>query len=75
MLADFRGLASTVRPRDGEFLVGAIGNKDRFGFGVAFDANAIDGNRAREWKGLMEGLLDIDFGFDLEGKGEGRARL
>lgn len=63
ILADFRGLQSVVRPRDGEFLVGAIGNQGVMGFGVAYDANAIDPERVAEWKELMETMLD----FDLEG--------
>lgn len=60
MLADFKELNSVVRARDGEFLVGAIGYDNRFEFRVSFDANAIEMESAREWKRLMESLLDVD---------------
>ena len=69
--ADFRNMWSFVRPRDGEFLVGAAGNRDtedgqmQLGFGVSFDGNAIDPVRAREWKEVIEGLLESS----QEGKG------
>ncbi|KAJ9654910.1 hypothetical protein H2198_006092 [Neophaeococcomyces mojaviensis] len=68
VLADFRGMASVVRPRDGEFLVGAIGERDHLGFLAAFDANAIDSERTKEWKKLMETMLD----FELESNGRSK---
>ena len=64
--ADFRNMWSFVRPRDGEFLVGAAGNRDNeggemsLGFGVSFDGNAIDPEMAKEWKEVIEGLLEPD---------------
>ncbi len=70
--ADFRDMWSFVRPRDGEFLVGAVGNRDtedgqmQLGFGASFDGNAIDPERAREWRDVIEGLLEP------EGEGGGR---
>ena len=60
MVAQFKSLGSTVRPRDGEFLVGAIGTSTSLGFGVAFDASAIDEVRAQEWKSTMESIFDRD---------------
>lgn len=71
VVATLENLTSVVRPRDGEFLVGAIGDsrKDEFMFSVSFDANAIDDRRVWEWKELMERILDkIDVGGDDENK-------
>ena len=68
LAVDFRNMWSFVRPRDGEFLVGAAGSTDtedgrmRLGFGVSFDGNVIDVGRVGEWRGVIEGLL--------EGRGE-----
>ena len=56
--ADFRDVWSFVRPRDGEFLVGAAGNRDTddqsmsLGFGVSFDGNSVDPDKARGWEGV-----------------------
>ena len=58
IVVDFRDLGSTVRARDGEFLVGAAGEKDWLGFGVSYDGCAVDPQRARAWKDLIEGILD-----------------
>lgn len=60
LIATFESMNACVRPRDGEFLVGAIGDsrRDEFMFNVSFDATAIDDARVSEWKGLMEGILD-----------------
>ena len=60
LAADLRGFSSTVRPRDGEFLVGAVGHKDSLGFGVSYDATAIDPARCEEWTQLMRTMLDRD---------------
>ena len=57
-VVDFRDLGSTVRARDGEFLVGAAGEKDWLGFGVSYDGCAVDPKRAEEWKRLIEGILE-----------------
>lgn len=74
VVAKLEYLTSVVRPRDGEFLVGAIGDsrKDEFMFSVSFDANAIDDERVWEWKGLMEGMLDK---VDVAGDNETKAKL
>lgn len=60
LVAEFKGISSLVRPRDGEFLVGAYGDSKHLSFGVSYDANAIDPAKAEEWKMVMEGLLDRD---------------
>lgn len=60
LIAEFKGVSSCVRPRDGEFLVGASGDQQHLGFLVAYDANAIDPARAEEWKELMVTMLDKD---------------
>lgn len=80
LIAKFESMNAYVRPRDGEFLVGAVGDsgKDQFTFGVAYDANAIDVEKVSEWKGLMERVLDaIDVDGDNDGNGAGvtRAKL
>ncbi|KAK5955251.1 hypothetical protein OHC33_003933 [Knufia fluminis] len=68
MVAEFKGMASVVRPRDGEFLVGAIGDPEHLGFLAAYDANAIDPARAAEWKRLMEKMLDRDVFGEVQAK-------
>lgn len=60
LVAEFKGISSCVRPRDGEFLVGASGDQHHLGFLVAYDANAIDPAKAEEWKELMVSMLDKD---------------
>ncbi|KAK5072229.1 hypothetical protein LTR64_003989 [Lithohypha guttulata] len=60
LVAEFKGISSLVRPRDGEFLVGAYGDSKHLSFGVSYDANAIDPAKAEEWKMVMESLLDRD---------------
>lgn len=76
-VADFRGLSSTVRVRDGEFLVGSSSDRDTLGFGVSGDGNAIDEQKVKEWERVIVTLLE---GED-EGKGSaavsaaGRSRL
>lgn len=63
---DYRGLRMGVRAREGEFLVGSSTGADgRVGFGVSYDASAIDPGMAEVWAGRITGLLE-------EG---GRARL
>jgi len=59
--AELKGTASVVRPRDGEFLVGSMGDANHLGFGVSYDANAIDPAKTGEWKQLMESMLDRSF--------------
>jgi hypothetical protein len=57
-VADFRDFRSAVRVRDGEFLVGSAGDKDRLHFSVSYDGNAIDPAKAVEWKSLIEEVLE-----------------
>jgi hypothetical protein len=72
VVADFRDMWSFVRPRDGEFLVGAAGNRDgaggvlRLGFGVSYDGNVIDPGKVGEWKALMEGMLEPKAGREMK---------
>ncbi|KIX99847.1 uncharacterized protein Z520_04483 [Fonsecaea multimorphosa CBS 102226] len=58
VVADFRNLYTTVRARDGEFLVGVHGDGDHLLFGVSYDAGAIDPGLASEWKLVMERILE-----------------
>ncbi|RVX73781.1 hypothetical protein B0A52_02671 [Exophiala mesophila] len=57
---DFRGLDTTVRARDGEFLIGAVGDNGQLKFGVSYDGCAIDPTLANEWKVVMETILELD---------------
>lgn len=68
LVADFKGISSCVRPRDGEFLVGASGDKQHLGFLAAYDANAIDPGKAHEWKDLVVSMLDQDLYNDSKAK-------
>ncbi|KIW66062.1 hypothetical protein PV04_08269 [Phialophora macrospora] len=58
LVADFRNLETTVRARDGEFLVGVVGDKDCLRFGVSYDGCGIDPDLANEWKTIIESILD-----------------
>ncbi|KAL6242148.1 hypothetical protein RBB50_011060 [Rhinocladiella similis] len=58
IIADFRNLNTTVRARDGEFLVGVVGDRDCIRFQASCDGCAIDPNLAQEWKTWMETMLD-----------------
>ncbi|OAP59383.1 hypothetical protein AYL99_06681 [Fonsecaea erecta] len=58
VVADFRNLHTTVRARDGEFLVGVVGDGDSLMFGVSYDGCAIDSGLAGEWKRVMESILE-----------------
>lgn len=55
---DFRELHTTVRARDGEFLVGAVGDNRILKFGVSYDGCAIDPVLAEEWKHVMETIME-----------------
>lgn len=67
VVADFRNLDTTVRARDGEFLVGVVGDNDYLRFGVSYDGCAIDPDLANEWKGVLENILEpgVPFGSKL----------
>ena len=56
--ADFRGQHASVRARDGEFLVGVVGDNDVLRFGVSYDGCAIDPELAEEWKDAIENILE-----------------
>jgi len=56
--ADFRELHTTVRARDGEFLVGAVGDNGILKFGVSYDGCAIHPILAEEWKHVMETIME-----------------
>lgn len=60
LVADFKSQASVVRPREGEFLVGASGSKSSFGYLVSYDANVIDPVKANEWKVAVDMILERD---------------
>ncbi|KIW23852.1 uncharacterized protein PV07_12020 [Cladophialophora immunda] len=60
VVADFCNLHTTVRARDGEFLVGVAGDGDHLRFGVSYDGCAIDPGLASEWKLVMERILEGD---------------
>ncbi|KAF2151349.1 hypothetical protein K461DRAFT_280139 [Myriangium duriaei CBS 260.36] len=71
---DFRGSSASVRPREGEFLVGISGTTEGgIGINVSYDACAVDEVWAERWKERVEGMLGEVV---IEEKGEdGRARL
>lgn len=58
LAVDFRELYTTVRARDGEFLVGAVGDNGILKFGVSYDGCAIDPVLAEEWKKVMETIME-----------------
>lgn len=58
-VVDYRGLRMGVRARDGEFLVGSSTDAEgRVGFGVSYDANAIEPEAAEMWARTITGLLE-----------------
>lgn len=58
LAVDFRELHTTVRAREGEFLVGAVGDNGILKFGVSYDGSAIDPVLAEEWKQVMETIME-----------------
>jgi hypothetical protein len=58
LAVDFRELHTTVRARDGEFLVGAVSDYGILKFGVSYDGCAIDPVLAEEWKQVMETIME-----------------
>lgn len=63
---DYRGLRMGVRAREGEFLVGSSTDAEgRVGFGVSYDASAIDPERAEVWARTIAGLLEKESGSKL----------
>lgn len=57
-VADFRDFKSAVRARDGESLVGSVGDKDQLYFSVSYDGNAIDPGKVAVWKDLIQEVLE-----------------
>lgn len=58
-VVDYRGLRMGVRAREGEFLVGSSTDAEgRVGFGVSYDANAIEPEAAEMWARTITGLLE-----------------
>lgn len=77
IVADFRDLVSTVRVRDGEFLVGSSADRDRMGFGVSGEGGMLDERRVKEWEEVVERLLlrgndeewiAFDMGLDVQSR-------
>ncbi|KAI1629373.1 hypothetical protein EDD37DRAFT_48891 [Exophiala viscosa] len=58
VVADFRKLDTSVRARDGEFLVGVVGDQDCIRFGVSYDGCGIDPELAEEFKHVLESILE-----------------
>jgi hypothetical protein len=56
--ADLRAQDGSVRARDGEFLVGVIGDHDVLRFSVSYDGCAIDPVLANRWKDVIESILE-----------------
>lgn len=57
-VADWLGTLGSVRVRDGEFLCGIVGDEDGMDVGVSVDGNALDEEKAAEFKRLIETLFD-----------------
>lgn len=58
-VVDYRGLRMGVRAREGEFLVGSSTDAEgKVGFGVSYDACAIEKGAAEAWARTITGLLE-----------------
>lgn len=60
LVADFRDTRATVRPREGEFLVGIGSANGGLGVGVSIDASSMDPVLVQEWKDRLQLVLDED---------------
>lgn len=60
LAVDLAETSGGVRPRDGEFLIGALGRDNVFEFFVSCDLNALDPQKIEVWMKLMQSLLDTD---------------
>ncbi|KAK4545680.1 hypothetical protein LTR36_002634 [Oleoguttula mirabilis] len=60
-VADFRNTRATVRPREGEFLIGIGSANGGLGVGVSIDGSSIDPALVRQWKDRLEHVLDEDY--------------
>lgn len=58
VVADFRDMASAVRARDGEFLCGAVSDKEKTYFMISVDSCAIDRGKAEDFKRTIESILE-----------------
>ena len=59
-VADYRNVFASVRPRDGEFLVGIGGDYDGLWVNASIDGNAIDPELVERWKQRFETILEGD---------------
>ena len=57
-VADFHGTNSSVRARDGEFLVGIGGSERGLGVMVSIDGSSIDPALVQKWSDKLEHILD-----------------
>lgn len=57
LAADLREIYQSVRPREGEFLVGVSGSDESIAAGASYDACAIDPAWADVWKEKLETIL------------------
>lgn len=56
--ADYRGMHASVRPREGEFLVGIGGADDGLWASVSIDASSMDSTLVQTWKIKLEHILN-----------------
>lgn len=57
-VADYRNIHASVRPRDGEFLIGIGGAEDGLWANLSIDGNAIDPVLVQQWRRRFETVLD-----------------
>ena len=59
-VADHRSIVQTVRPRDGEFLVGVGGSDTGLFLDASVDGNSMDPVLVEDWRRRFETILDED---------------
>ena len=59
-VVDYRGVHASVRPRDGEFLVGCGGSDDGLWVNASIDGNAMDPALVAQWRMRFETVLEED---------------
>lgn len=59
-VADYRNIYASVRPRDGEFLVGCGGSEDGLWVNATIDGNANDPALVEQWRVRFEAALEED---------------
>ena len=57
LVVTFKDSQGASRVREGDFLIGSVGDGTRIRFGAVYDANVIDPERAKEWEYLMRDLM------------------